>query len=75
MKCVICKQGKTHKGTATVTLEREGTTFIVKSVPAQVCEICGEEYIEEKVMVRVMQQAEEAVRCGVQVGIREYAAI
>ena len=72
MKCVICKQGKTHKGTATVTLEREGTTIIVKSVPAHVCEICGEEYIEEKVMTKVLRQAEEAVKCGVQVGIHEF---
>ena len=75
MKCVICKQGKTQKGIATVTLERDCTTLVVKSVPAQICEVCGEEYIDEKVMAKLIAQAEDAVKCGVQVGIREYAAI
>jgi hypothetical protein len=34
MKCVICKQGETRPGAATVTLEREGTVLVVRSVPA-----------------------------------------
>ena len=74
MKCVICKQGETRPGAATVTLEREGTILIVKSVPAQVCQNCGEEYITESITAKLLQQAEEAVRAGVQVTIRTYAA-
>ena len=74
MKCVICKQGETRPGAATVTLEREGTMLIVKSVPAQVCQNCGEEYINEDITAKLLQQAEEAVRAGVQVTVRTYAA-
>ena len=74
VKCVICKQGATRSGSATVTLERDGMTFIVKSVPAQVCENCGEEYIDGDMTAQLMQQAEEAVRCGVQVEVRTYVA-
>ena len=74
MKCIICKQGETRPGLATVTLEREGTMLIVKSVPAQVCQNCGEEYITESITAKLLQQAEEAVRAGVQVTVRTYAA-
>jgi YgiT-type zinc finger domain-containing protein len=55
MKCVICKQGETQPGAATVTLEREGTMLIVRSVPAQVCQNCGEEYINENITATLLQ--------------------
>jgi YgiT-type zinc finger domain-containing protein len=74
MKCVICKQGETRPDVATVTLEREGTMLIVKSVPAQVCQNCGEEYLDDDITAKILQQAEEAVRAGVQMTIRTYAA-
>jgi YgiT-type zinc finger domain-containing protein len=49
MKCVICKQGYTRPGTAVVTLTRETLTLVVKDVPAQACENCGEEYVDEPI--------------------------
>lgn len=45
MKCVICKQGSTKPGHATVTLQRGNTTVIFKEVPADICENCGEYFI------------------------------
>lgn len=74
MICLICKQGETRSGTATVTLEREGTTLVIKGVPAQVCANCGEEYVDEDITARLLHTAEEAVRTGVQVDVRQYAA-
>jgi YgiT-type zinc finger domain-containing protein len=74
MKCVICKQGETRPGVATVMLEREGAMLIVKSVPAQVCQNCGEEYLDDDITAKILQQAEEAVRAGVQMTMRTYAA-
>jgi len=74
MRCVICKNGETRDGTATVTLERGGATIVVKSVPVQVCEICGEEYIDESVTARLMEQAEQAAKDGVLMDVREYVA-
>jgi len=74
LKCVICKQGETRPGIATVTLERDSTMLIVRSVPAQVCENCGEEYINEGITAKLLQQAEEAVKAGVQVDVRTYVA-
>ncbi|MGE3154578.1 MAG: type II toxin-antitoxin system MqsA family antitoxin [Nitrospiraceae bacterium] len=74
MKCVICKVGETQPGTATVTLDRETATVVIKKVPARVCRNCGEEYVEETVTARLLKTAEEAVRAGVQVDVRTYAA-
>ncbi|MBI5560994.1 MAG: type II toxin-antitoxin system MqsA family antitoxin [Deltaproteobacteria bacterium] len=74
MKCVICKQGETRPGKATVTLERNGTTLVVKGVPANVCANCGEEYVGEEITARLLDTAEEVAKKGVQVDVREYVA-
>ncbi len=74
MKCVVCKAGATRPGRATVTLEREGVTLVVKGVPAQVCANCGEEYVDEETTDRLLGAAEAAAQAGVQVDVREYMA-
>jgi YgiT-type zinc finger domain-containing protein len=74
MTCVICKNGETRLGTATVTLEREGATVVIKGVPARVCKNCGEKYVDEGITARLLKTAEEAVRAGVQVDVRTYEA-
>jgi YgiT-type zinc finger domain-containing protein len=74
MKCVVCKRGETREGTTTVTLEREGAALVVRKVPAQVCENCGEAYLEADVTRRLLAAARQALRAGVEVDIREFAA-
>ena len=74
MKCVICRQGQTDKGTATVTLERGQTTVVIKDVPAEVCENCGEYYLSEEVTEKVQQMAEQAAKIGVEFEVLRYAA-
>ncbi len=72
MKCVICKNGETKVGQATLTLERNGTTLVFKKVPANVCATCGEEYIDEKITVELLKAAEDAASTGIRVEIRDY---
>jgi YgiT-type zinc finger domain-containing protein len=74
MRCVICKQGETRPGLATVTLERDGLTIVFKRVPAQVCANCGEEYVDEEAAARLLRTAEEMARAGTQVEVRQYLA-
>ena len=74
MKCLVCKQGRTRPGKATVTLERDGLTLVIKGVPAIVCPTCGEEYVDEETTARLLETAEQAARSGVQVEILDYAA-
>ncbi len=74
MKCVICRGGETAPGSATMTLTREGTTVVVKDVPADICDNCGEEYFDEIVTDRLLAVAEEAARSGVEVDVRRFVA-
>ncbi|HEX4056443.1 MAG TPA: type II toxin-antitoxin system MqsA family antitoxin [Tepidisphaeraceae bacterium] len=72
MKCVICKHGKTVPARVSVTLERGASTLVFKSVPAEVCENCGEQYVSEETTRRLLREAERAVGAGVQVEIRGF---
>ena len=74
MTCVICKHGETNMGRVTVALERDGTTLILKSVPAQVCDNCGESYVDAETAAKLLHDAEEANKAGVEVEVRAYAA-
>jgi len=74
MKCLICKQGDTHPGSVTVTLERGTARLVFKEVPAQVCDNCGEAYVEDAVTTQLLQTAETALQTGIQVEIRAFTA-
>jgi YgiT-type zinc finger domain-containing protein len=74
MKCVICKQGQTENGLATVTLERGHTTVVIKDVPAEICDNCGEYYLSEEVTDKVQKLAEQAVKQGAEIEVLRYAA-
>lgn len=74
MNCTICKQGETKPGKATVVLERSQTTVVIKDVPADICENCGEYYLTEELTGKVMAMAEEAVQNNVQVEVLRFAA-
>ena len=74
VKCVVCRQGETRPGKATVVLQRGGATVVINDVPARVCENCGEEYVDEQVAEKVLAAAEASARAGVRVEIRDYVA-
>lgn len=74
MKCVICREGQTAPGQATVTLQRNESTIIVKNVPAQVCTNCGEYYLSESVTDQLLTRAEAAVQSGAELEILRFAA-
>ncbi|MFA7237346.1 MAG: type II toxin-antitoxin system MqsA family antitoxin [Phycisphaeraceae bacterium] len=71
---MICKHGQTASARVTVTLERKGTAVVFRNVPAQVCQTCGEQYVDESTSARLLAQANDAVRAGVEVEVRAYAA-
>ena len=72
MKCMICKHGETEKGFTTVTFEKNGSTIVFKHVPALICDNCGEKYIEGEVSASLLKNAQEIIKNGVEVDIREY---
>ena len=65
----MCKTGETAEGKVTVSLQRDGASILVKNVPAQVCDNCGEYYLSEDISRRMLQQAERAVGHNAEPGI------
>ena len=74
MKCLLCKQGETAPGKVTVVLQRDESSVLIKEVPADVCENCGEYYLSESITKRVLQIAEEAASRHAEVEIIRFAA-
>jgi len=74
MKCTICKTGQTHPGTTTVTLQRDNTVVVIRDVPAEICEDCGEYYLSDAIARRVYADAEETAHRHVEVEIQRFAA-
>lgn len=72
MKCVICKHGETADGFATVTIERDGLTLVVKKVPARVCQNCGEEYVDDAVASELFNTAATTAKSGAEFDVRHY---
>lgn len=74
MNCLICKNGITQSGNVTVTLQRNSTTVIIKDVPAEICENCGEYYLSEESTDKVLQNAYQAAERNAEVEILRFAA-
>lgn len=71
--CVLCK-GKMSPGTTDLTLRRDRSVVVVESVPALVCENCGEASIDSKIAQAVYEIAEREVMRGVALEFCKYSA-
>jgi len=69
MKCVICKNGETTKGKATVTLEHGDSIVVIKGVVASICNNCGEYYLDQETTKEVLQKANEAYKKGAEIEV------
>lgn len=58
--CLICRFGERHPGITTLTLNRDGKILLVKDVPADICDTCGEAYMTSEVVGMVEEQAARA---------------
>ncbi len=72
MKCVICKHGETIKGTTTITLERGTSTIVFKDVPSDICDNCGEKYVDDNITKDLLKKANELIKNGTEVDIRKF---
>ena len=74
MKCVLCKHRTTYNGAVNVTLERDGCIIVLKDVPANICENCGEYYLSQSTTAAVFERAERAIDRNAEVEILRFAA-
>lgn len=52
MTCVIC-EGTTVPAKRPKAVEREGRTAVIREVPVEICESCGEVYLDGEVAKRL----------------------
>ena len=71
MSCPICKTGKLVESRTTITLEKDATTVVFKHVPADVCDTCGEAFVDENVTARLLKDARQAANRGIEVEIQD----
>ena len=64
MKCSLCRTGDCLPGHVTTTLTREGAVFIIKNVPAMVCDQCGHYYLSAEATREVLKKGNAAFENG-----------
>ena len=74
MKCAICQNGSTTEGHTTLVLERDQTLVVFKSVPAQICSNCGEEYVSSAVNRTLLSRAQREWEEGIILEVLNFAA-
>lgn len=71
--CRMCGAGNRVPGTTTITLTPGGAVLVFQQVPADVCEICGDDAVlTEATSRRLEQLALAAVDAGVTMQVSTY---
>lgn len=74
MKCPVCKNGETQKGKVVVTLSKGDFITVYRNVPADICQNCGEEFVDSSIAHSLLELSNETLQKGVIVDIRDYRA-
>ncbi len=74
MQCPVCKNKSLVDGTTTLTLEQDDAVFVVRQVPARVCDNCGEAFVSEEVSRQVFDVVTTERKKGLKIEVLNYAA-
>lgn len=69
MKCVICKTGHTEPSMSSTVFDQDGRVIVVRDVPAQVCQQCGETYFSKEVTAQIYEQVMQVMEGDTEVEI------
>ena len=74
MNCPVCK-GAVKRGTTNFPVELSGGFLIVKNVPADICDQCGEVFIPDDVAAALEKTVEAARRSKAEIEIVSYEKV
>ena len=74
MNCLICKFGSYAPGKVTVKIERGSSIVLIKEVPADVCDTCGNYLVDQKTTREILDIANKAFDNGAELEIRTLTA-
>ena len=72
MTCLVCRRAEILDGFTSVKFQRGKLDLVISNVPARVCPSCGEAFIEEEVVVRLLESAQELYEAGNSAVYAEY---
>ncbi len=74
MKCVICKHGELKPGVTSLLFEKNNSTIVIKGVPVDKCDNCGEIYVPDKTAEQIMSLLESVESQGIIVDVRNFSS-
>jgi YgiT-type zinc finger domain-containing protein len=74
MKCIVCKTGTTQAGTATISIDKGTTIVVIRNVPAEICSLCGEEYLDTNTMKEIEALVVSAQKAGINIAVQQFKA-
>jgi YgiT-type zinc finger domain-containing protein len=72
MKCPTCGTGSLRPGVTVFAADVDGTLVVVRDVPASVCDVCGEAFIDDGVSEELETTINDARGRGTESLIRHY---
>lgn len=64
MICLVCREAQTERGVVSLQLERGEFKALIHNIPAQVCPVCRESYLDEESTLDLLSKAEQFVAEG-----------
>jgi len=58
--CLSCKRGTLKRAVTTAAFDAEGTTVVIRNIPADVCDSCGEGSFDPRTSERLLELAAAA---------------
>ncbi|MCF0216382.1 MAG: type II toxin-antitoxin system MqsA family antitoxin [Fibrobacteraceae bacterium] len=70
--CMFCKNTTTKKSVTTFTASLDNCVIIIKNVPCEECEQCGEKYFSDEVMAKLEKFVQKAKALASEVFVTEF---
>ena len=75
MRCAICRLGELSPGRTTVTFDDdEGSTVVIRHVPAEVCDNCGEAFVDDAAAQAMLERMDVSAAHRSGLLVLEYSA-
>lgn len=69
---MLCKCTTTKKSTTTHVVNYKGSVIVIKNVPCEECEQCGEIFYADEVMERLEKKVKEAKKLLQEISVIDY---
>jgi YgiT-type zinc finger domain-containing protein len=74
MTCPICGADELRPGKTIFAADVDGTVVVVRDVPADICDVCGEEFIDDKTAADLERSVVDARSGGTETLVRHHEA-